>query len=482
MKKLIALLLTVCMLMTMLAACDNSEPTGAPTAAPTEAPTASPTEAPTEAPDDGSVDTSWILEEDTSMSGEVNFWIPFKGNQGMDAMIAEFNEIYPNIKINLNTYKNNSDGNVGVNTAIMAGEVDVLASFGLENTHRRWENGLFVDITDKVNEEGIDLMEQWGYDIYKYEDRIFSFPCGGMTYYIAINMTAWEEAGLLEKYNGLPKEWTWDEYIEASRAMTKVGEDGLVEVYGGSDFQSNFYFLFTNCQLTGGDMYYNPDGTAVYDNPRVIAALERELKAELVDKIWYPKTTYQADNIQAHVAYCNGDNASTVTCHIIRFLHDTETFPEVDWVTGFAPYPVEEIGETNYMSGVAPYSHAGIATNCQDEDAAWAWLKWYSTYGVKYLLAAGHQPKWKGTEPGSAIEVIYGSEEEAKKWIDIESFNHVIGRTDLPAFAETNLTAYTDVSAALGDVALEMFAGLIAPEEAMKQAAEAANEAIQNAG
>ena len=143
---------------------------------------------------------------------------------------------------------------------------------------------------------------------------------------------------------------------------------------------------------------------------------------------------------------------------------------------------MEEKGQTNYMSGVSPFSHAGIALNCQDEDAAWAFLKWYSTYGVKYLVAAGHQPMWKGTEVGSALDIIYGSEDEAKKWIDVDSYNRVVGRTDLPAYAETTLTAYTDVAAALNEQALRALNGEISAEEAMKESAAVANAAIASAG
>ena len=480
MKKLLALLLVAAMALTMFAACNNTTPD--PTdAKPTDAKSteATPTEGnSTEATkaDDGAVDTSWILEEDTNMSGEVNFWIPFKGSQGMDAMIAEFNETYPNIKINLNPYSNNSDGNVGVNTAIMAGEVDVLASFGLSNSYKRWDNGLFIDITDKCEEEGIDLVEQWGTDVFTHEGKIYSFPCGGLSYYVGINMTAWEEAGLGE----LPTEWTWDEYLDACKKMTKVAADGTVEVYGGSDYHSTNYFMYAYTQVKGGDVYYDTDGTSTYDNPAVIASLERELQAELVDKIWYPKYSYRADNRQQQMTFCSGEAASGITCNIIRFLHDKETYPDVDWITGFAPYPVEEKGQTNYMSGVTPFSHAGLALNCQDEEASWAFLKWYSTYGVKYLAAAGHQPNWRGTEAGSGIEVIYGSVEEAEKWIDLESFQRVVGRADLPAYCETTLTAYTDVVGALSDPIMQAIAGEMSAADAMAAAAAEADDAIKN--
>ena len=67
---------------------------------------------------------------------------------------------------------------MAVNTAIMAGEVDVLASFGLSNAYPRWENGLYLDLTDKCQEEGIDLVANWGTDAYTYDNTIYTFPCG----------------------------------------------------------------------------------------------------------------------------------------------------------------------------------------------------------------------------------------------------------------------------------------------------------------
>ena len=190
MKKILALMLAVIMVAAVFAGCGqkSADPTEAPKT--TQVPeTTAATEAATEAaPEaDPSDITSWILEEDTNMSGVVNFWIPFKGTQGMDAMIADFNKTYPNIQVNLNTYSNNSDGNVGVNTAIMGGEVDVLASFGQNMTYKRWESGLYLDLTDRIEEENIDLIANWGSDVYKYDGAYYTFPCGGLTYYIAIN-------------------------------------------------------------------------------------------------------------------------------------------------------------------------------------------------------------------------------------------------------------------------------------------------------
>ena len=105
---------------------------------------------------------------------------------------------------------------------MMGGVIDVLLSFNVSNTADRWANNMFLDITDRLAADNLDLITEWGTDTYKLNDRIYSFPSGAMSYYVAINMDMWNAAGLGE----LPKEWTWDEYLEACRAMTKDGVYG----------------------------------------------------------------------------------------------------------------------------------------------------------------------------------------------------------------------------------------------------------------
>lgn len=437
---------------------------------------------PTTVPTKNGVPIDWIIEEDTSISGEITFAVPFKGEQGMDAMVAEFNKIYPNIEVELMVYDSYGfiNSNFSVATLMQIGEIDIVAAFGLSKVSGIWKAELYRDLTDLVAQEGIDLAQQWGTDAYTYDDKILSFPCGGLSYYVAINMDAWKEAGLYDKYNGLPTEWTWEEYIEASRLMTKVNDDGTIR-YGGSDYHSVNYFMYTHCQVNGGDLYYDADGSSSYDSPIVLEALERKLRAELEEQIWYPQWKYRADSIQAQMTFCRGETASTIIPNITRFLHDRKNFPDVNWITGFAPFPVVEKGQTNYMSGVTNFSHAGISSYIEEKDipAAWAFLKWYATYGSKYLVVPGHQSTWRGTEAGELLPLIYGSVDEAAKWVDVESYDRVVGRVDLPAYQETTLTAYSDVLQALSDPIMQCINGEITPEKCLKQAWQEAEKALE---
>jgi multiple sugar transport system substrate-binding protein len=302
-----------------------------------------------------------------------------------------------------------------------------------------------------------------------------------LSYYVCINKTAWDEAGL----GDIPTEWTWDEYLEACRAMTKYNDDGTVAMYGGSDYHSVNYWTYRYGQVVGSNAYYNEDGTASsFDNEILKKALTDEYNAEVVEKIWFPKSVYRADNLQTQMVYCGLNQdvhcASAITPNITRFLADQENYP-TDYITAFAPFPTMEEGQTNYMSGVSPFSHSGITIGCQDEEASWAFLKWYSTYGVKYLVAAGHQPNWLGTDPADALTLLFGSEEEAAKIVDVESFKNVVGVSTNPYYYEDTLTGYSDVNNIVLEYTMYVLNDTMSVDEALETMTELANEAIANA-
>jgi multiple sugar transport system substrate-binding protein len=494
MKKLFALLLVLVMVMGVFAGCAKKDDTTDPTKAPagTNAPAGNNTEAPagntTEAPAGTTTVTpdvnieSWIIDEDKrDHAGQVRAYSAFKLTQGMQEMIDEFHTYYPNIEIVWGTFNNNSDGNMQINTMLANGEIDVLVSFGLNYTSARWKDGLFLDITDKIEEENIDLVANWGSDGYCLNDHYYSLPCGGLQYYVIINMTAWKEAG----YTDLPKEWTWDEYVEASRKMTKKDADGNTVVYGGSSYSSINTILYCAAQVHGGDLYLNTDNyTSHYNHEITIKAFERELKCELEEKIWFPLATYRADGRKDYDTFLKGVCASTITCNAIRYVPDTNYDETRTFISGFAPFPTEEKGQTNYQSGVHQYSHVAVAAKCQDETAAWLFAKFYSTYGVKYLVKAGHQSNWAGTDTSEYLNIMFGSKENAEKYVDVESFLHVIGRTDLPNMVEStdefNILTYSKHTGFLKDPLMKALAGEMTAKECLEQVAAEANAYLKS--
>lgn len=409
-----------------------------------------------------------------SLKGELKVWTAFGADQGMGDMVAAFNREYPDIKVTLSKYSNTSDGNIGVDTTLMAGgEIDVLLNFGAAKTQERALAGLFLDLTDLCTKEKIDLVKEFGSE-YRFNDRIYTLPMGGLSYYVAINMDSWKEAG----YGALPKEWTWDEYIEACRKMTKTVNGK--RMYGGSDYHTIDYFTYPARQVEGADVYYGKDGLSNFDNPIIRKSLAMKYQCEVTEKIWFPLVEYRSNSLQSQMVILNGTVASTVITNLTRFVRDRKNYP-ISFKVGFAPYPVMEKGQKNYLSGVPTFSHLGITANTKNKDAAWAFEKWFATKGGVYLTIAGHMPTWSGTNMAGAVDLIFGSEKAASELIDVESFKRVVFNYAGPAYKETRFTAVSDIGAVVNDVTMRYMNGKIDLDAAMKEMKERSDAAIKKA-
>ena len=148
MKKLIALLLAAVMVLSMFAACSKTPVETNPAET---TPAVTPTKEATPENVAPNAEPVYIAENAQELTGEITFYTAFAGENGTDALIAEFNEYYPNVTVNYEVYKNSGDGNVGLDTAMMAGgQVDVILSFGVANTADRWKNGMLMDLTDQI--------------------------------------------------------------------------------------------------------------------------------------------------------------------------------------------------------------------------------------------------------------------------------------------------------------------------------------------
>ena len=118
------------------------------------------------------------------------------------------------------------------------------------------------------------------------------------------------------------------------------------------------------------------------------------------------------------------------------------TAAEPDFKIGYAPYPVNEKGETNYMHGAIPNSFVGVCDYSSDKEAAYAFAKFCATYGNKYMYAAGHAGTWKNVDHDEVLNVVFGSKAEAEKWIDTDSYIANVIAKGQPAYAEDYIVAF----------------------------------------
>ena len=417
----------------------------------------------------------YIDDNAAELTGSVRLLTAFKGSLGTDQLIEDFKKYYPNVEVTYDVYVNNADGNMTANTAIQSGNVDVILSFGTHNTAFRWENGMLADITDRLAADGLDLVKEWGTDAYVYNDRVYCFPSGGLSIFVALNMDMWNAAGL----GAIPDSWTYEEYLDACRKMTQRAEDGTVTVYGGTDFNQRDYWTYSMRQTKGVDAFYNADGQADFTSGLAAKILNRELAAE-AEGIWYPKINLITNSQKSRDMLLNGNAASCVESIITRFVMNTEQYPH-DFIMGYAPYPVNEAGEVNYALGNMPNSFYCVTDNAQSPDAAYAFAKFASTYGGKYLYKAGHTTTWTGTNPDEIVDLVFGSREQAAQFVDVDSYIKNVIAVGQPAYHEEYIVGYSAVASLLDEYTDLILSGQVSVEDGLAELNELANEAIEEA-
>ena len=403
---------------------------------------------------------------------ELHFVCAYAANYGMQDLIDDFEAAHPNVKIILDVYNNSSDGNQAVDNMLMAGDmIDLQLAYGLDKTDARASSDFYVNLDDYVADWGIDMQETFGVDIKmrnsEGEEHYFGIPVDALQWYIVINMTEWENAGLGE----LPKAWTWDEYIDACR---KMNQDGIP---GGADVLDGGYNWVNHVrQVYGADVWYNEEGySAILSNPLFKEALQMKLDCE-TEGIWFPyPDARQTGNTQV-APFLEHRANSYVTCNVWRFIANTTDYP-IDFKCGFAPYPTREPGQTNYVEGPTVYGFMTITNTCKHPDEAWEFVKYFATEGNYHILKAGHMGMYADADKDQVVEYVFGSMEQAEKLIDVESFQRVVLNFGGLTYVDTIIGMGGNTSVSTYEQ--NILSGNMTIDEGMAELEQIINQAIQ---
>ena len=442
MKKALALVLALCMI-AALCACGQQA-----------APAASADPAAPAAESEGKKPDDYV--------GTIRLWSFWDEDSGAASWVEEFNKVYPNITLDIHKFSNSGDGNVQLDTALIAGEVDICMSFAAGKLEERATAGLFYPLDDFLAEAGLDSVENWGLED-NYGGKIVAIPMGGNNDHVIINKDLWDAAGLGE----IPTSWTIDEYYDAARAMNKVAADGTVEVYGCSNFHSIYYWSILARGFLGDDYYYTKDEAG-----NLVSNITNQAFVDAFN------VTYRDEGIQAYTPFMEGKVAMCVmTNAMTRRIANTDEYT-FDFPITYAPIPtLYEDQEVNYCDGIYYFMHLSIANSCPDPELAWQFVKWFSTEGSAYYSTVGHMPTYKNVDRDSIVSIAFGSEEAAAELIDVEAYKRVVLNYDGPTYIEHEYLGASEISNVLNTVTMDVYRGNMTIEEgfeAMKAQMDAA--------
>ncbi len=170
---------------------------------------------------------------------EIKLWTyPIGGwgnQQQVDAIVANFNAAYPNVKVTVE-FLDYSSGDNQVTAAIEAGTTPDIIMEGPERLVTNWGAlGKMVDLADLWTEEAladIGATSQVVVSACKGADgAYYEYPLCMTTHCMAINYEVFEKAGALQYINAETRTWTTADFIEALKlvkASGLVAETGVV--------------------------------------------------------------------------------------------------------------------------------------------------------------------------------------------------------------------------------------------------------------
>ena len=284
MKKFIALLLALVMVMS-LAACSvekAEEPAATQAAAPeAAAPEAAATEAAGPAP------------------VEISLWTYPVGNwvdeATVSALIADFNAAYPNITVKVE-YLDYTNGDDKLSTAVEGKKAPDIIMEGPERLIAKWgAEGYLVDLKDIVP---AGTYESVAATCTSANGEMYEMPVCMITHCMAINRDVFEAAGALQYLNEETRTWnSVEDFFKAVQAVYDAGYENVGVIYcGGQGGDQGTRALITNI---GGGTYANAEHTAyTYASEENAAALAK-LYAQ--DGISFDPSIVASDEITAFV-------------------------------------------------------------------------------------------------------------------------------------------------------------------------------------
>ena len=286
MKKIIALLLTLAMVLSLAACSVQKAEAPAATEAPkaeapaVEAPAAEP-EAPAAAPVEISL---WTYP--------IGKWVD---EATVAELIADFNAAYPNITVKVE-YLDYTNGDDKVNTAIEGGQAPDIIMEGPERLIANWgAKGLLVDLKDLTP---AGTYESVAATCTSANGEMYELPVCMITHCMAINRDVFEAAGALQYLNEETRTWnSVEDFFKAVQAVYDAGYENVGVIYcGGQGGDQGTRALITNI---GGGTYANAEHTAyTYASEENATALSR-LYAQ--DGISFDPAIVASDEITAFV-------------------------------------------------------------------------------------------------------------------------------------------------------------------------------------
>ncbi|SDC63824.1 multiple sugar transport system substrate-binding protein [Paenibacillus sp. UNCCL117] len=349
-----------------------------------------------------------------------------EAQQNWTKVISSFEAKYPDIKvelINLSEKGDTQEYAKKLDLAAASGEaMDVMMFSEAGMYAQRVALGMVAPLDEFINKEGYKVTEEYKVDT-QLNGKYYALPGKFNPWYVMLNKDHLKEAGL-----EVPKEWTWDQFTEYAKKLTK-GE-GASKRYGTYFHgpQGGGWLEFTRLALANqpdNSDYLKTDGTSNLDNPLFRKSIELRYQMEKVDKSSTPYTDMISQKLHYRPQFFNQSASMVVIGSWMNSeLGGTEQFP-LNFNVAVAPFPKNAASDQGGYSMVTT-DFMAVAASSKNKEAAYKFIRYFTTDGS--IAQGKYVPSWtkvKNEDLSAIIDTILAGTKSPDK-VDKESLITVL--------------------------------------------------------
>ncbi|WP_240419697.1 ABC transporter substrate-binding protein [Paenibacillus periandrae] len=315
---------------------------------------------------------------------------------GFDTVIREFERTHPNIKVEFISPGDNKaieSMRKVILSAASGQDMDVIMVPPYPDYVKQVALNMFEPLDKYMENEGLHFEDQYIGDTRVKDGRYYGLPGKMNIFFIIINENHLKETGL-----PIPKDWTWDDYVEYAKRLTKT--NGSMTRYG----------TFFNSLLPNLDLEKFLE---------IRLQGEKEKFATPYADILNKKLDYRSQYFKQLASML------VVGSYMIAEVGGSEGVP-LTFKTVFAPFPKfkseEPIRTPNFSDIFAIYSRS------KHKQEAYTFIRWYTTEGI--VLQGRFLPSWRKINIDQIVDTII-SKTRTPENIDKESLLYVLKNSEL---------------------------------------------------
>ncbi|WP_165452612.1 extracellular solute-binding protein [Paenibacillus thalictri] len=361
-------------------------------------------------------------------------------NERLEPMISEFEKLNPGIKVEPIRLEGKDAYETLKKLDLLAasGEtLDVIMFNNPTSYAQRVGMGMAEPLDSYLKAEGVKYDDEYSNDT-SIKGVHYALPGTWMPDVVILNKDHLAKAGL-----PVPKEWTFDEFLEYSKKLTKVAGDDQYGTYF-HNWEPSFNIALRN--QPANSLMISEDGKLNVSSPGVRKSLEIVYNAQMRDKSAMPYSDVISRKLHYAWPYFNAKASMQILGgYMIGRVGGYDMY-EAKFPTAFAPYPKMNKGDENYAP-VSETQYLAVAASSKHKEEAYKFIRYYSTEG--FGVQGRFINAWKKQDVGKNIDKIV-SLTPKPNMIDAESFKNVMSVSKMvklqapPTYYNEIVQAYTE--------------------------------------